>query len=85
MSQAVVCCHEMAGVSHFPVFVFCVPRPCVDLLCLFVIGAGARVCGVLYGDVAAFRDVPPLGVRLGGSYAPLGIAREYPYSGGVGG
>ena len=83
MPQAVVCCHEMTGELYFPVFVFCVLRPCVDVLGLFVIGAGARVCGVFYGGVAALRDVLPLGVRLGGSYAPLGVSREYTYCGGV--
>ena len=74
MPQAHVCCHEMVGEPHFHVFLFCVPSPCVDLLGLFVIGVGARVCGVLYGSVAALRDMLPLGVRLGSSYAPLGVA-----------
>ena len=64
-------------------FVFCVLSPCVDLLGLFVIGARARVCGFLYGSVAALRDVLPLGVRLGSSYGPLIVAREYTYCRGV--
>ena len=65
MPQVVVCRHKMIGEPHFHVFVFCVLRPCVDLLDLFVLGVGAGVCGVLYGGVAALRDVLPLGARFG--------------------
>jgi len=83
MPQAAVCCHEMSGEPHFLVFVFCVLIPCVDLLGRFVIETGARVCGFLYGSVAALRDVLPLGVRLGSSYVPSGVARGYTYCEGV--